>query len=225
MASTKPITESVQKYIPIKEIKEGTVILPDGSLRAVVGVSAMNFGLKSEPEKNSIIFAYQAFLNSLEFPIQILALSRKIDLSGYLEQVEGVASAETNPFIKLQIQEYRAFISALVESSSIMDKQFFVVVPYYPGVLQQSKKSSAEESKGFEQEKTNLLRRVETVAQGLTATGVKCTILNTEQLLELYYSVYNPDTSRNQKLLGIFDNMESKIISVKQSMEGSNGSV
>lgn len=186
--------------------------MSDKSLRSVIIVSSLNFALKSEDEKNAIVTSYQNFLNSLSFPLQIVANSRKIDLSGYLETVNEAASRQTSPLIKLQTQEYNNFLNELLEYSNIMEKRFYVVVPFYPGGMDELsslpnpfKKKSSETTIPFEEQKKNLMQRVEIIINGLSAVGLRCVALGTEDLLELYYSAYNPDVSKNQKVSGIKD--------------------
>lgn len=209
--SRRKVESSTQAYLPISEIKEGVVVLNDKSLRAVVIVSSLNFALKSEDEKNAIVSSYQNFLNSLNFPIQILATSRKIDLSGYLLTIENAAQNQKNPLIKLQTDEYHSFLSELLEHSNIMEKRFFVVVPFYPSGVDEItslpnpfKKQDAA-STPFEEQRKSLLQRVEEVIAGLSAVGLRCVALGTEDLLELYYTLYNPDTAKGEKIKGAQD--------------------
>src|SRR3989344_1612347 len=128
MGSNKP-TASTQRYLDIAEIKEGTIIMRDGSLRAVVVVSSINFSLKSGDEQNALISAYQNFLNALEFPIEILMQSRKLDIHAYLDKLRSTMQQQTNELLRLQTQEYIEYASKLIEFASIMTKTFYVVVP------------------------------------------------------------------------------------------------
>jgi hypothetical protein len=184
----------------------------DKSLRSVIIVSSLNFALKSEDEKNAIISSYQNFLNSLSFPLQVVANSRNVDLSGYLKTIDEAASRQTSPLIKLQAQEYHNFLNELLEYSNIMEKRFYVVVPFYPGGMDELsslpnpfKKKSNESAIPFEEQKKNLMQRVEIIINGLSSVGLRCVALGTEDLLELYYSAYNPDVSKNQKVSGATD--------------------
>lgn len=181
--------------------------MKDGSMRAVVIVSSFNFALKSEDEKNAILTSYQDFLNSLSFPVQIVANSRKIDLSLYLNEVKNAAARQPNPLIKLQTEEYHNFIQQLLEVSNIMEKRFYVVVPFYPfgintstGLPNPFQKKNATPTGSLGENRKKLLSRVEEVITGLSAVGLRCAALGTEDLLELYYSIYNPDTAKNQKI-------------------------
>lgn len=205
------VEASTQAYLPISEIKEGVVVMKDKSLRAVVIVSSLNFALKSEEEKNAIVSSYQNFLNSLNFPVQILATSRKIDLSNYLSIVEAAAQKQENPLIKLQTEEYHNFLKELLEHSNIMEKRFFVIIPYYPSGVNEATSLPNPFSKKdasltpFEEQRKSLLQRVEEAIAGLSSVGLRCVALGTEDLLELYYTLYNPDTAKSEKIKGAQD--------------------
>lgn len=123
---------STQAYLPISEIKEGVVVMRDQSLRSVLIVSSVNFALKSEQEKDAIIASYQSFLNSLNFPVQIVASSKKLHLTNYINSLKTLGQNQTNPLLKIQTEEYSRFIEQLLEVSNIMEKRFYVVVPYFP---------------------------------------------------------------------------------------------
>ena len=127
--STKPTMKSTQSFLRISEIKNDVVVLDDGSLRAVVAVSSTNFDLKSQDEQNSIIFNFQRFLNSLDFPVQILMQSRKMEIGGYLEKLKRLAEKQTNELLRVQTEEYTEFIARLIENASIMNKNFYVIIP------------------------------------------------------------------------------------------------
>lgn len=200
----------------------------DKSLRSVIIVSSLNFALKSEEEKNAILVSYQTFLNSVSSPIQILASSRKIDLSNYLGTVQQAAAAQTSPSIRLQTEEYHNFLNELLEYSNIMEKRFYVIVPYYPSGVESLetvpnpfKKNKNTQSTSFEEDKKLLLQRTEEIISGLTSIGLRCVALGTEDLLELYYSAYNPDVAKNQKVGGT-DNVDIPIISVGENEPGEN---
>jgi type IV secretory pathway VirB4 component len=210
---------STQAYLPISEIKEGVVVMKDHSLRAVLIASSLNFALRSEQEKDAIVSSYQSFLNSLTFPIQIVASSRKLDLSKYIDGIRGLAGSQDNPLLKVQTEEYANFIGKMLEYSNIMEKRFYVVVPYFPaGVDVTGKvndlvgKKSKIPAGSFEDNKKKLLGRVDVVLSGLTSIGLRCSALATKDLLELYYTSYNPDTAQNQKLAEI-ENYNEPIVS------------
>lgn len=209
--------------------------MKDGSMRAVIIVSSFNFALKSEDEKNAVLTSYQDFLNSLSFPVQIVANSRKIDLSLYLNDVKKAAAQQSNPLIKIQTEEYHNFIEQLLEVSNIMEKRFYVVVPFYPfginantGLPNPFQKKGATPVSNLEENRKKLLSRVEEVIGSLSAVGLRCAALGTEDLLELYYSIYNPDTAKNQKIKSA-DDFNIALTSgsgVEQNpMEDTNGTV
>lgn len=208
-----PATKSSQDFIPIKEIRDGVVILKNGGIRGVVMTSSINFALKSADEQNAIIYQFQNFLNSLNFSIQISTQSRRLDIRPYLARLELVLRDQTNDLLKIQTREYIEFIKSFTESVSIMTKTFFVVVSYTPalisknksaGILNQilgkkgEKKTEAEKNNdNFEESRTQLIQRMEVVIQGLTRMGLRSVPLGTEELVELYYKIFNPgDTEK-----------------------------
>jgi hypothetical protein len=204
---------STQSIIPLSEIREGVAILKDGTMRAIMMVSSINFALKSEDEQNAIIYAYQEFINALDFPVQISVSSRKMDITPYLEEVKVLRDKQTNELLRLQMTEYINFIGELVKGSNIMTKTFFITVPFS---ISQSKQEGAVSKifKGassavghhtmsdeeFEHNKAQLFQRVGQVSSGLRGLGLRVVPLQTEELLELFYNFYNPTTSRNQRL-------------------------
>lgn len=195
---------TTQKYVNVEEIKNDLIVLKNRSLRAIFLVSSINFDLKSADEQEAIIGGYQNFLNSLDFPVQIMISSRKLDIGPYLELLENKRKTQTNELLRLQISEYSNFIKDLTEVSQIMTKQFYLIVPFYPvenlenGFLDKvmsffGPKEQVEESiELFESYKNQLWQRVDQIASGLTSIGVRATVLNTEELVELLYSSYNP---------------------------------
>lgn len=228
MGTKKPakITVSTQAYLDIEEIKEDVVILKDGSMRAVILVSSINFDLKSEEERNSIIISFQNFLNSLTFPIQIVVYSKKIDLDDYIRKLREIEKKQATPLLKIQINEYINYIQGLLEEVNIMDKNFFVIVPFYPNVIEKSGFLSkigsflgvskpTEKISSFESDKVQLMDRVDVVVSGLQSVGLNCVSLDTQGLIQLYYSMYNPDSSRTQKLRNVSD-LTYKIIEKKE---------
>lgn len=200
---------SSQKYVDVEEIRDGVIVLKNGSLRAVLLVSSINFDLKATEEQDSIINQYQNFLNSLDFPIQILVSSRKLNINPYIDYLKKKESQLTNELLALQIAEYSSFIKNLAEVSNIMSKFFYVVVPFYPventksGILDRlfgstnSQMAVARRRELFDTYKNQLWQRVDHIAAGLSGTGVKVTPLKTEELIELMYNSYNPSTHNN----------------------------
>ena len=192
-------------FLPISEIKEGVVILKDGTLRAVLMVSSVNFALKSEDEQNALISSYVGFLNSIDFPLQIVVQSRKMQIQPYIEQLRVREKEQTNELLRIQTADYRAFIQELVEIGEIMTKKFYVIITYDP--LTNKKKSFYSRFKEvlhpilpvhlkeemFQRRKKDLDLRVRNVNSGLTSIGLNVVQLDTQALIELYYSTYNPD--------------------------------
>ncbi len=212
MVATKS-TPSTQKYLKIREITNDTVILKDGTLCAVVLVASVNFFLKSEDEQQSTIAGYQQFLNTIDFPIQIVVQSRIFDISKYLVRLEKMEKEQTNDLLKMQMMEYRKYISELVEMGQIMDKKFFVAIPYNPtadfrkGFFQQAKAIFSASGnvvlnrEYFFQRKHFLDLRVETVMSGLRSMGLNSAKLDTQSLIEMFYSLYNLETAPQEKMV------------------------
>lgn len=206
---------SAQKHLLISEIKQDCVIMKDGTLRAVLMVSSLNFALKNEDEQNAIISAYVSFLNSLEHPLQIVVQSRKLQIKPYLEKLYEQEKNQENELLRTQIADYRSFVSQLVEMGEIMNKQFYVVVPYDPlsnknkGFWSRFKEvlnpASVIKLKGekFKQRKNDLDERVRIIESGLTSIGLTSVRLNTQSLIELYFSTYNTDIALTQELAPI----------------------
>ena len=205
-----------QDLIQITEIRDGVVILTDGSIRALLLVSSVNFALKSEDEQSAIIYAYQDFINALDFGVQITVSSRKLDITPYLEEVKALRDKQLNELLRLQMNEYINFVGELVKGSNIMTKTFFITIPF--SVTQNKKQGFFERFKRgvksasgshamgdeeFEHNKSQLFQRVEQVALGLRGLGLRVVPLQTQELLELFYNLYNPETSRNQRLKNI----------------------
>jgi hypothetical protein len=220
MAKKKPepakhspnITTSTQEYIDIAEIRDDTVVLKNGTMRAVLLVSSINFALKSEEEQEAVIQGYITFLNSLDFPIQIVVQSRQLNIDKYLEELKKIENEQKNELLRMQTAEYRRYIEELVSLGEIMSKRFYLVVPY---------ESTQDKKKGFlyrlteiftpatviklnedkfREYKISLDRRVDQVMSGLLSFGITSAQLDTQSLIELYYNTYNPATSKNQKL-------------------------
>lgn len=190
---------TTQQFLEIEDIKEGVVILKDKSLRGVLAVSSLNFFLKSEEEQNAIIYQFQSFLNSLDFSVQIYIQSRKLNITGYIEKLKELEKTQKNELLKIQTKEYIKFIENLLAESSIMSKNFYLVVPFVPvlvpGMRGKSlkEKSSTLSDEEFQRAKTQLWQRIEFVAQGLRSCGLFCTPLNTTELIELFWSIYHPE--------------------------------
>lgn len=180
-------------------------MLKNGSLRGVLAVSSINYDLKSSDEQEAIISQYQNFLNSLDFPLQILINSRKLNIDHYLEFLSKKEKEQQNDLLRLQISEYRNFIDQLVSVSSIMEKNFYIVVPFYAVESKEtgffknlfassnSKKNIMEKSENFETYKSQLFQRMDQITASLSGIGLRLNPLKTEELIELVYNAYNPN--------------------------------
>jgi len=205
-------TLPTQKFVDIKEIKDGVIYLKKGGLRRVLIVSGVNFDLKSEAEQTLILNSFRNFLNTLDFSVQFFIHSRKINISQYLEKMSERKQKETNELLKIQIEEYAEFIRSFVEENPIISKTFFVIVPYSPvaiahqakGLLSIFKKTSKKEqdTKADEQQKNieQLGHRVDQAISGLEQVGLRVTPLNDEELTELFYNLYNPQLTEKKGL-------------------------
>lgn len=192
---------SSQELIPIKDIRDGIVILKDGSMRAIIMASSVNFSLKSTEEQQGIIFQFQNFLNSLKFETQIVVQSRKFDIMPYVNLLKDRQKEQTNDLLKIQTKEYIEFVRSFTEQYNVMTKNFFVVVSYTPAIasgggfgsrLKGKKDQQAQEATTFENNRSQLEQRVSVVQQGLTRSGVRVVPLGTEELTEVYYRIFNP---------------------------------
>lgn len=212
MADTQTIKtkgKASQDFVPIKEIRDGIVVLKDSTLHMVLMTSSLNFALKSSDEQDAIIAQYQNFLNSLDFSVQFFIQSRKLNIEPYLDTLREAEKMHTNELLKIQIREYVEFVKTFVETANIVTKTFYVAVSFTPPVLETtgrgimgnvssalglgSKKEDTNiEGEKFEEYKTQLWQRVDTVISGLSRTGVRVVPLNTEELVELYYGLFNP---------------------------------
>jgi len=211
LAGYRP-SSSTQKYLDIAEIRDNTVVLKDGTLRAVLMVSSINFSLKSEDEQKAIVSAYINFLNTLTEPLQIVIQSRQLNIDKYLDELKEIGKAQTNELLRMQTQEYYNFITELISLGKIMSKRFYVAVAYRPsGDAHQnffkrflSALSSAQvivlREKNFQKYRSTLEKEVNVVMNGLSGIGLSIAELDTQGLIELFYKTYNPDSSRNQKL-------------------------
>ncbi len=211
-------TASTQRFLPIAEIRDNTLVLKNGGVRAILKTSSVNFNLKSSDEQNALIYAYQGFLNTITFPIQILVRSRKLDIDMYMDNLNIIAKKQESPLMRKQTLEYMEYIKKLVEYADIMEKNFYVVVPHDPSRARDlslfqkfSHSLSPEDSLGnirirhreFEKLRKKLTQRVNVVRAGLEGCGLRVDELSTNEIVELFYQIYNPGTSRNQKLKNV----------------------
>ncbi len=212
--NTRPPT---QANLPIAEIRDGVVILKDGTLRSVLLVSSLNFALKSEDEQNAIISSYVGFLNSIDYPIQVVVQSRKLQIKPYLEKIRAIEKEQPNELLRVQTADYRAFVEELVEIGQIMTKRYYVVVPYDP--LSNKRKSFWDRFKEvlrpamsvrlkderFQARRAELQSRVRQIVGGLSSIGLTPVELDTQALIELYYATYNPDIAFAETLGNVQD--------------------
>lgn len=211
----KSTTASTQRYLDIAEIKENCVILKDGSLRGVVLVSSVNFALKSEDEQNALVAGYVEFLNSFEYPFQIIIQSRKLNIDAYLNQLRDQQKKLTNDLLRIQVAAYIQYVQELIELGQIMTKRFFVVVPYYPGTgkarsfwdrlkeLFMPGSAITLQRDTFVKYRKELDLRVGRVVGQLQSMGIASVALDTQGMIELYYTVYNPKISSVQPLTDV----------------------
>jgi len=205
-------TSSTQKYLDVKEVKEDVIILKNGSMRFILAVSAINFDLKSSEEQEAIINNYKDFINSLDFPIQIIISSRKLNMQNYLDYLDSREKEQPNELLRFQIFEYKKFIDQLVKVSNIMEKNFYVVIPFSPienkegGFfsnllsLKNPQKNILEKRENFKTYKNQLIQRVDLVKIGLSRIGVKLIPLKTKDLIELLFDSYNPEVYNTVEL-------------------------
>ncbi len=199
-------TQSTKELVAIADIKDNIVLLSNGSLRAVIEVSAINFELRSEEEQTGILQNFQRFLNSIDFPLQMIVNSRQLNMDEYLKMVNGVAESSTNELLKIQAIEYGKFVKELLELSNIMTKHFYVVLPFYvyetptktgildsiKGMIGTSKTVVQIKPEQLETYRTQLMQRAELILDGLIGIGLKARLMEGQELINLYYGLYNP---------------------------------
>ena len=198
---------ATQQFVPVKEIRNGIIILKDGGYRGILVCSSVNFGLKSADEQHAIITGFQNFLNTLDFSIQIVINSRRMDLRPYLALLDEKMPEQRSELMRIQLHEYIEFIRSFADQANIMTKSFYVVVPYAPHASTSgavsflkresaaTKSASAETS--FEEDRAQLEQRLTLVAAGLTGSGVRAAPLGTEEIIELMYRSFNPGELEN----------------------------
>jgi len=213
---------STQNILEIAEIRDGLVIMNDGSFRSVIMVKSINFDLMSTQEQEAVEFAYQGFLNSLYFPIQICIRTQRVDMTPYIEKLDKIRTEHDNMLLAILMDDYISYIEDLSQQTNIMNKTFYIVIPFY-NTLNETK--SMAQNKNFitgvtkmfnnkdqrivinegqlEAAKTELRNRVQSVMGGLSQSGIQGLPLDTQELIELYYDTYNPDTATRQQLRDI----------------------
>lgn len=211
LAGSKP-SASTQRYLDIAEIRDDIVVMKDGTIRAILLVSSINYSLKSVDEQNAIMQGYMSFLNALDGPVQILIQSRKLSVEDYQNRLLEQQKTQTNDLLREQITDYRQFIGELVELGEIMQKRFFVIVPFNPAHSKQkgffSRMSEILsplaavrlKDERFRERKKELMVKVSAIRAGLNSMSITSAMLDTQSLIELYYTSYNPLESQTQKL-------------------------
>lgn len=207
---------STQEHLDIEDVRDNIVILKNNAASAVVQTTAVNFDLLSEVEQDGMIAAYSQLLNSLSFPIQVLIRSKKMDISAYLENLVGVESEQTNPYLKEQIKSYRQYVADLISKNDVLDKRFYIVIPYqdislkpsvsfldiFLKVLGIETKKTVRVNKRYilDKAKIALEPKIDQIIKQLSRIGVKGKLLTTQELVELFYDIYNPTSSSEEKL-------------------------
>lgn len=221
-AKTNP--NSTQNALQVAEIRDGIVIMNDGSFRSVVMVKSINFDLMSPQEREAVEYSYQGFLNSLYFPTQIFIRSQKVDLTPYIEKLDKIRSEHDNMLLALLMEDYLGFIANLAQQTNIMDKRFYVVIPYFPvvdvqkaitssknfftglvGLFNSKQQHVVVNETDLEAAKDELRNRVQAVLGGLQQCGIQGLPLDTQELIELFYESYNPETASRQQLKSFND--------------------
>jgi hypothetical protein len=203
MATVQESAQATQEFVPIKEVRDGILILKDGSMRALLMASSINFALKSADEQNATILQFQNFLNSLNFSIQMFVQSRRLDIRPYIALLEDRFKEQTTELMRVQTREYINFVRAFTDNTNIMTKTFFIVVPYTPPVLGGGGKSKmslfgkkkntvAEKTATFEEHRTQIEQRLAVVEQGIMRCGIRSVQLGTEEMIEVFYKLFNP---------------------------------
>ncbi|MEO5627564.1 MAG: hypothetical protein ABIQ89_01610 [Candidatus Saccharimonadales bacterium] len=234
--TSKSNPNSTQNTLQIAEIRDGIVIMNDGSFRSVIMVKSINFDLMSMQEQEAVESGYQGFLNSLYFPVQIFIRSQKVDLQPYIDKLDKIRTEHDNMLLALLMEDYIGFMGSLSSQTNIMDKRFYMVIPYFPVAdVQKAITNSRNFFTGLadlfskkehhvvineavlEQAKTELRNRVQAVLGGLMQCGVQGLPLDTQELIELYYDTYNPDTATRQQLKN-FNDLNTPVVTKGQGV-------
>lgn len=191
---TSPIKASTQSFIEIEEIRDDIVLMKDYSASVVLEVGAVNFWLLSQEEQISMIYAYSNLLNSLSFPVQVLILSKKMDISSYLDYLESKINSQNNPLLKTSLISYREFIKNIVKKNVVLEKRFFFVVPFSPLELGISGANPGSLNKEYviSRAKTSLYPKRDNLIRLLAKIGLNPSVLSGQELVELFYNLYNP---------------------------------
>jgi hypothetical protein len=219
---------STKNSLELSEIRDGLVIMKDGSFRAVVACKSINFDLMSSREREGIEYSYQNFLNSLNHPVQILVRSQRVDIGPYIDKLVELRRNQDNMLLNVLMDDYIGFIDVLSQEANIMDKSFFIVIPYFPAGDLSNLKDQAKgffgrvfakpnntvkkiDTADYQKAKDEIKNRVDGVTSGLFQMGIQSVQLTTKELGELYYNFYNPDTAVREPL-GNFEDVTATYI-------------
>lgn len=227
----KDIASSTQEHLPIAGIQDGVVIMNDASIRTILKVEPINFELKSEAEQNAIVYSYQSFLNSLEFPIQIVVHSKKLDLERYLIKLEATKKNVTNDLLRIQVEDYVDFVRRLISIANIMSKRFYMIISYSAVAPKGGRVPSLSSffnkhptgpilyQDQFDRFRLEAINRANLVAGGISRLGLKVSYLDTQELIEVFYSIYNPDIAAEERLTDV-DQLSAGIVSSTAGQPG-----
>lgn len=205
---------ATQNHLPVAGIQDNVLIMSDGSVRAVLKLEPINFDLKSDTEQNGIIYAYQSFLNSLDFPIQIVVQSKKLDLERYLMKLEQAKASEMSDLLRIQVEDYVGFVRRLISVANIMSKRFYIVVSYavaskaaatsqFSGLFHRRPTGPIMDQDQFDRYRKEVINRAGIIAGGLEGLSVKSRLLSSQELIELFYGIYNPDFATEERLTDV----------------------
>lgn len=238
VAKVAPATNpnSTQNILQVAEIRDGIVIMSDGSFRSVVMVKSINFDLMSQAEQEAVEYSYQGFLNSLYFPVQIFIRSKRVDLQAYIEKLDKIRTEHDNMLLAMLMDDYINYIDALSQQTNIMDKRFYVIIPFFPhpdvqkaitnsvnfftglaNMFSKKEQHVVINEADLEAAKTELRNRVQATLSGLQQSGIQGLPLDTQELIELFYDTYNPDTATQQPLKS-FNNLTADIVQKGQGV-------
>lgn len=222
------IKESTQNHLDILDIKNNFVILKNGSICCVLQTTAVNFDLLSEMEQDAIIAAFSMLLNSITFPIQVVLRSKKLDITKYIEKVQRMENKITDPLMKYQIESYRKFIQEVIQNNEVLDKKFYVVIPSGSSAIQElgsspfefvnrlfgisHKRVDVDVNKVVKNAETELLPKVEHMIGEFGRIGVKARMMTTQELVELYFDIYNPSSVHGQRIRTSIEDYKTAIV-------------
>lgn len=214
--SAPEIKATTQEHLDFEDIKDNFVILKNGNVVAVISTTAVNFGLLSEIEQDALIAAFSMLLNSISYPIQIVIRSKRVDITKYLDKIVQTEAMLTDPLLKKQAQSYRKFIQEIIKVNNVLDKKFYVVVPSGGMAFKEmgsspfdwakrlfgihAKRVKVNIDKAIERAKPDLLPKIEHLIGEFSRLGIKASQLTTQELVELYFEIYNPSTAQVQRV-------------------------